>query len=77
MSFASSGVAERLSGTVVGTVLPFPFDAGLELIVDPAVLHSSEMYFNAARLDCSLVMNTADYVRIANPRVVSITTATP
>ena len=35
VSFAPSDVAEELSGSVVGTVLPFSFRPDLELIVDP------------------------------------------
>ena len=71
-SFASPDVAEALSGSVVGTVLPFPFDDRLELIVDPATLESPELYFNAARLDRSLALRTEDYVRLAQPRIAHI-----
>jgi len=33
-SFASKDIAERLAGSVAGTVLPFAFDPELELMVD-------------------------------------------
>jgi Ala-tRNA(Pro) deacylase len=36
VSFASPEIAEKLSGSVVGTVLPFSFSSEMELIVDPA-----------------------------------------
>src|SRR5437868_4998638 len=44
--FAEKGVAESLAGSVSGTILPFPFDPRLELLVDPAVAGSPTMYFN-------------------------------
>ncbi|MFE5238971.1 MULTISPECIES: YbaK/EbsC family protein [unclassified Streptomyces] len=61
VSFASADRAEELSGSVSGTILPFSFHTDLELIVDPRVLEHEEMYFNAARLDRSLALNTQDY----------------
>lgn len=68
-SFAAPDAAERLSGSVSGTILPFSFDAELELIADPAVLGHEEIFFNAARLDRSLALDTADYSAIARPRL--------
>src|SRR5437868_9549818 len=35
ISFASADIAERLAGSVAGTILPFSFHPDLELIVDP------------------------------------------
>ena len=72
VSFASPEIAERLAGSVVGTVLPFSFTPELQLIADPALLEHDELYFNAARLDRSMALRTADYVRIAQPRVARI-----
>jgi Ala-tRNA(Pro) deacylase len=69
IAFASSDIAERLSGSVAGTILPFSFNAELELIVDPSLLENEEIYFNAARLDRSMVLKTSDYVALANPRL--------
>ena len=68
-SFATPEIAERLAGSVSGTILPFSFTPELELIVDPAVLEAPEMYFNAARVDRSLALDTADYRRVAAPRL--------
>ncbi|MEW1859825.1 YbaK/EbsC family protein [Streptomyces sp. NPDC088194] len=68
VSFASRDIAERLAGSVSGTVLPFSFDEKLELVVDPGLLVHDEIYFNAARLDRSLALSTKDYVRVAAPR---------
>jgi Ala-tRNA(Pro) deacylase len=77
IAFASAEVAERLAGSVAGTILPFSFHPDLRLIVDPALLDNDALYFNAARLDRSLVLATADYVAVANPRLARITGAPP
>src|SRR5215467_10678869 len=73
VGFAAAATAERLTGTVTGTILPFVFNPELELIVDPAVLQNQQLYFNAARLDCSVVMASADYAKLTRPRLGHIT----
>lgn len=65
--------AEALAGSPTETVLPLSFDPALELVVDPGLLTHPEIYFNAARLDRSLALNTEDYIRVADPRVHPIT----
>ncbi|GAA1684827.1 YbaK/EbsC family protein [Fodinicola feengrottensis] len=75
VSFASTDRAEALAGSVSGTILPFAFHPDLELLVDPALLEHQEIFFNAARLDRSLALNTKDYMRLAQPRVQTITAA--
>ena len=69
VAFASSDIAERLAGSVAGTILPFSFNQELELIVDPSLLEHDEIYFNAARLDRSMVLKTSDYEAVARPRL--------
>jgi Ala-tRNA(Pro) deacylase len=69
VSFASTNIAEQLAGSVSGTVLPFAFNPQLELIADPSLLENQELFFNAARLDRSMALNTQDYVAIAKPRI--------
>lgn len=73
VAFASQDIAERLAGSVTGTVLPFSFNPELELVVDPSLLENDEIYFNAARLDRSMVLKTSDYFEIARPRMGRIT----
>ncbi len=68
-SFASKDIAERLAGSVAGTVLPFSFSPELELMVDPTLLENDEIYFNAARLDQSMVLKASDYVNLVKPRL--------
>lgn len=72
VSFAPSEITEELAGSVVGTILPFSFNEKLELIVDPTLLESDELFFNAARLDRSMALNSKDYVAIVHPRLESI-----
>lgn len=70
--FAATEVAEKLAGSVAGTVLPFTFKEELGLIVDRQIANSEWMYFNAARLDRSLKLATVDYLAITKPRLESI-----
>ena len=68
VSFATPEIAEKIAGSVSGTILPFSFNPELELIVDPKLLENDEIFFNAARLDRSMALKTSDYIRLANPR---------
>lgn len=76
-SFASKDIAERLAGSVAGTVLPFSFSPELELMVDPSLLENDDIYFNAARLDRSMVLKASDYVNLVKPRLEHISQAEP
>jgi Ala-tRNA(Pro) deacylase len=73
VAFASTAKAETLAGSISGTILPFSFHPDLELVVDPGLLEHPEVFFNAARLDRSLALNTEDYLRIADPQVRTVT----
>ena len=77
ISFASPDIAEGLAGSVAGTILPFSFKPEMELIVDPSLLENDEIYFNAARLDRSMVLKTSDYLALSKPRVEKIVTPNP
>jgi Ala-tRNA(Pro) deacylase len=72
ISFASPDIAESLAGSAAGTILPFSFNPEMELIVDPSLLENDEIYFNAARLDRSIVLKTSDYVALSKPRIEKI-----
>jgi len=74
VAFADTAIAERLAGSVTGTILPFSFDTTLELIVDPALLENDEIFFNAARLDRSMALKASDYRALAKPRIERIST---
>jgi Ala-tRNA(Pro) deacylase len=68
VGFAAADVAERLAGSVAGTVLPFAFHPELALIADPSLQEHPEIFFNAARLDRSVALRVTDYVELAKPR---------
>ncbi len=72
ISFATPEIAEKLAGSVSGTILPFSFNPEMELIVDPLLLKNDEIYFNVARLDRSMALKTSDYVALVKPRIESI-----
>lgn len=73
--FAQAEVAERLSGSVTGTILPFSWNDELELVVDPTLFEHDEIFFNAGRLDRSVALRAADYRRIAVLSEVTISSA--
>ena len=73
--FAATDVAERLAGSVAGTVLPFTFHPELVLIADPSIAQHQELFFNAARLDRSVALQTSDYLAMAKPRFERIAVA--
>ncbi|WP_329242164.1 YbaK/prolyl-tRNA synthetase associated domain-containing protein [Actinoallomurus sp. NBC_01490] len=67
VSFANPEIAERLAGSVVGTILPLSFTSELELIVDPKLFEGTdELFFNAARLDRSMALHVDDYKAISD-----------
>jgi Ala-tRNA(Pro) deacylase len=68
-SFAAAPDAEVLTGCIMGAVPPFSFDAALPVVVDPELLDNASLYFNAGRLDRSMELATADWLRIARPVV--------
>ena len=72
ISFATPEIAEKLAGSVSGTILPFSFNPELELIVDPELLKNDELFFNAARLNRSMALRTSDYTELAKPRLEQI-----
>jgi Ala-tRNA(Pro) deacylase len=71
-AFATLETAELLAGSVSGSIVPFTFHDDLELIVDEDLLAHDEIYFNAARLDVSMVLATDDYLALAGASVASI-----
>ncbi len=67
-TLASSDDAQRETGCVIGAIPPFSFSSTITLVVDPALVDSfGEIAFNAGRLDRSILLDSADYVRIAQP----------
>jgi len=67
--FAAPEEAQALTGCVMGAVPPFTFSDALPLIADPAIQANDEVCFNAGRLDRSIFMPLADYLRAAMPKL--------
>jgi Ala-tRNA(Pro) deacylase len=72
IGMASRERAEDLTGCVIGAIPPFSFNVSLALLADPRIEENPEVVFNAGRLDRSIFMRSADYMRIAKPEVVLI-----
>ena len=71
-SLASPAEVNKLTGCVFGAIPPFSFHQDLLLVADPSLLtRYDELAFNAGLLEKSMVLNTADYQRIAAPTLLS------
>lgn len=69
---ASPKEVSELTHCVFGAIPPFSFHSDLMLIADPLLFERfDELAFNAASLERSIILNTADYQRIAKPRMVN------
>ena len=67
-TLATPDEAMRETGCAIGAIPPFSFSPHIRLAVDPALIEShDEIAFNAGRLDRSMVLDSKDYVRIAQP----------
>lgn len=70
-SLASPAEVDALTGCVFGAIPPFSFHPSLKLVADPLIFERfDEIAFNAGLLEKSIVMDTADYLRIARPELV-------
>ncbi|MEI9697408.1 YbaK/prolyl-tRNA synthetase associated domain-containing protein [Moellerella wisconsensis] len=71
-SLASPKEVSELTHCVFGAIPPFSFHSDLMLIADPLLFERfDELAFNAASLERSIILNTMDYQRVANPRMVN------
>jgi len=70
-SLASPAEVDALTGCVFGAIPPFSFHPDLTLVADPLLFERfDEIAFNAGLLEKSVILNTADYLRIARPEQV-------
>jgi Ala-tRNA(Pro) deacylase len=74
-AFAARAKAEQLTGCVLGAIPPFSFSDQLTVLADPLIGDHEEVVFNAGRLDRSIFMRCADYIRIAGPQLTKIALA--
>ena len=64
---------QALTGCVMGSIPPFSPSPDVALILDPQLTQRyAEVAFNAGSLEASIVLDAADYLRIAQPRLVAI-----
>ncbi|WP_254361398.1 YbaK/EbsC family protein [Photorhabdus heterorhabditis] len=62
----------KLTQCVFGAIPPFSFHPDLKLAADPLLFERfDELAFNAGSLECSVILNTKDYRRIAQPELVN------
>jgi Ala-tRNA(Pro) deacylase len=72
-TLVAAEVATELTGCVVGAIPPFVFSERIALVVEPALVETwGEIAFNAGRLDRSIVLASADYLRVAQPKLAVI-----
>jgi Ala-tRNA(Pro) deacylase len=70
--FATAEELEELTGCVPGCVPPFGEPIlPLPLFVDDSILANEKIAFNAGSLTDSIIIDVADYLRIAKPTVFS------
>ena len=68
VKLADAVKAEALTGCVIGAIPPFSFNPDLQLVVDPELPQRFDtIAFNAGRLDASILLDSADFLRIAQP----------
>lgn len=71
-SLASPAEVDELTACVFGAIPPFSFHPSLKLIADPLLFERyDEIAFNAGLLEKSIIMDTQDYLRIAQPELVA------
>lgn len=67
--FATTEELAELTGLVPGSVPPFGAPVlPLELFADPALMESEKIAFNAGSLTTSIIMQSADYQRVAGAK---------
>lgn len=75
-SLAPAATAVELTGCEIGSIVPFrllPTD--MDVYADPWLIEQPTLYFNAARLDRSVAISTADYLEVAAPHLEPVAAA--
>jgi len=70
--FASPETAQAITGCVMGAVPPFALHDTLSVVVDQALLSNQSLFFNAGRLDRSMELDAAEWLRVVQPKVATI-----
>ena len=72
LRFADREELMELTGLVPGSVPPFGKPLiDLELLLDQSILQNQKIAFNAGSLNDSIVMSVEDYLKVANPVILT------
>jgi len=72
LRFANRDELKDLTGLVPGSVPPFGNPLiDLELLVDQSILQNQKIAFNAGSLNHSIIMSVQDYLKVANPVILT------
>lgn len=78
ISMASVDDVYALTQCIPGTVPPFSFHDDLKLVADPSLFERFDtIAFNACALDRSILLASADYLKLTTPLLVSIIKSNP
>lgn len=70
--FASEAEIEQVMCCKVGGCYPFGSFINIRTIVDPAIAQEKKIAFNPGKNEQSVIMDSADYFKVANPEIQSI-----
>jgi len=70
--FATEDEVEKVMRCKIGACYPFGSFINVRMIVDPSLAQEQKIAFNPGKNDQSIIMDTADYLRIVNPEMQSI-----
>jgi len=62
-------IAIGVTGCPMGAVPPFSFRDDLPVVMDEALAEEEVVVFSAATLECTIFMNTGDYIALAKPQI--------
>lgn len=70
LALASKDTVKAKTGLEVGSIPPFGSVIGLRTYLDAALADNTEIAFNAARHDASVIMRYDDYIKLEQPQLV-------
>lgn len=70
--FATETEVEQIMRCKIGACYPFGSFINTRVIVDPALAREERIAFNPGRNEQSIIVDSSDYLRVANPEMQSI-----
>lgn len=70
--FATEAEIEQVMNCKVGACYPFGSFINTRIIVDPTLAREEKIAFNPGKNEQTIIMDCADYLRVANPEMQSI-----